>query len=74
MDLNSLSRKEKIDLIKRIQSGEVNVINGEIVENSAILIKRNDKWLLNGVEVDYEEVASKVEFVLWIPDNGREDS
>jgi hypothetical protein len=40
--LSELNKEEKIDLILKLQTGEVNVINGKIVELSSVIIVHGD--------------------------------
>lgn len=63
----NLDRKEKIDLIKRIQAGEANIINGEIIEGGVVLFRKDDQYFLNGKPVDYDEVTKKVDAVIILP-------
>lgn len=66
--LKDLSRKEKLELIKQIQAGEIHVINGEIIEGGVVLIQNADNYYLNGKPVDFEELAKKVETVIILPE------
>lgn len=45
-----LSRQEKIELIHQLQAGEVNVINGNIVELSTVIIAKGDKFYMGEQE------------------------
>lgn len=65
--IGNLTRKEKIDLIRRIQAGEINIINGEIIEGGVVLIKKDEQYYLNGNPVDFDEVKKKVETVITLP-------
>ena len=76
MNLENLSRKEKIELIKRIRDGEVALIGGEIIDTGAvIIIKEGKHYLAGAVEstpVDLSEFEKLPECTLVIlPDNGR---
>ncbi|MGD9931763.1 MAG: hypothetical protein AB7U05_17215 [Mangrovibacterium sp.] len=75
MKVSQLSKAEKIDLIKRIQSGDVPlIINGEIIENTAVLIQREGKLYAEGIEVSWEQLnsTSSERSVIILPDNGRD--
>ena len=50
-----LTRQEKIYLIRQLQAGTVNVINGNIVELSPIIIIQNGKYLMGEQEFDHIE-------------------
>ena len=65
--IGNLNRKEKIDLIRRIQAGEIHVINGEIIEGGVVLIQKDDQYFLNVKTVDFDEVTKKVETVIVLP-------
>lgn len=50
-----LTRQEKIELIRMLQAGTVNVINGDIVELSpVIIIIQNGKYLMG--EQEFNEI------------------
>lgn len=63
----NLDKKEKIELIKRIQAGEIHIINGEIIESGIVLIQHCDQYFFNGKPVDYDEVTKKIEAVIILP-------
>lgn len=72
MKVGSLSRKEKIDLIKKLAAGEAHVINGEIISGGIVLIQKDGAYYLNGLLVDIEQFKNVPECTLLIlPDNGR---
>ena len=50
MKVSELSRQEKIDLIRRLQCGDVNVINGNIVELYPVIIAKGDKFFMGEQE------------------------
>lgn len=50
MKVADLTREQKIDLIKRLASGEVYVINGNIVEPSPVIIAKGDKFFMGDQE------------------------
>lgn len=54
MNTQNLNRKDKIALIKKIQSGEVKVINGEIFGN--ILISKDGVYYFNDKPVKPEDL------------------
>lgn len=65
--IKNLTRKEKIDLIKRILVGEIHIINGEIIEKGVVLIQKDDQYFLNGKPIDFDEVTKYVETVIILP-------
>jgi hypothetical protein len=73
MNLETLNRKEKIALIKRIQSGEVHIINGEIVEGGVVLIQKGMQFYFNRKLVDYSKIELAAEAVVILPENGRSE-
>lgn len=48
--VSELTREEKIELIRKLQAGEVNVVNGNIVELSPIIISKGDKFFMGEQE------------------------
>jgi len=73
-----LTRQEKIELIRRLQAGTVNVINGNIVELSAVIIIQNGKYLMGEQEFDHiEQIHSlfpEEHALIILPTNNRENS
>lgn len=73
MDLGKLSKKEKIELIRKITSGEINVVNGQIIDSGVIVIKRENELFLNDKPVTLERLNEVTEAIYILPDNGRAD-
>jgi hypothetical protein len=74
MELSKLSKTEKIDLIKRIQAGDVPlIINGQIIGNGVILIKKEGDFYLDGSKINMEEFKEKFKgtAIIILPHNGR---
>jgi hypothetical protein len=74
MKLKDLPKNKKIELIERIISGDIPlIINDEIIENTSVLIKKDDKLYVNGIEVTWEQInAIKGESpIIVLPDNSR---
>ncbi|MDP2335346.1 MAG: hypothetical protein Q8N05_02635 [Bacteroidota bacterium] len=79
MNLKDLTREEKIDLLKKIESGDASILNGQIVYNGigTVLIEKDGLYYLN----DYNENQIPIDLdkfrqtfkgaVFIIPDNGR---
>jgi hypothetical protein len=71
MNLENLNRKQKIELIKRIQAGEVNIIAGQIIESGVILIRSGEDYFLNGVKCSIGDFEQCTEAIIILPDNER---
>lgn len=71
MNLERMTRKEKIDLIKRIQAGEVNIIAGQIIESGVVLVKSGEDLFLNGEKLSIEDLEQFTEAIFILPDNER---
>lgn len=73
-----LTREEKIDLIRQLQAGTVNVINGNIVELSQVIIIKKGKYTMIDQEFTSDEFDRILELfpkgqgVIILPDNGRD--
>ncbi|HPE74679.1 MAG TPA: hypothetical protein PLC80_01245 [Draconibacterium sp.] len=64
---NNLSKREKIELIKNLASGKINVINGKIIDSGVVLIRKGDEYYLNDQVVDFDEVERKVDAFIILP-------
>lgn len=71
-----LTRQEKIELIRRLQAREVNVIDGMIVELSPVIIIKNGKYLMGDQEFDHIEqingLFSEGQTLIILPHNNRD--
>lgn len=67
MKIENLSKKEKIELIKRIQSGSVSFFAGQIIDGGVVLIEKNGQFFLDGVLVDKAEIEKHVEAIIILP-------
>jgi hypothetical protein len=72
-EISKLNKSEKIDLIKRIQAGEVSVIAGQIVERGAVLIEKDGKYYMNGNLVELEQFENIPDCTLIILPEKRKD-
>lgn len=84
MKVSDLSREQKINLIKRLASGEVSVINGEIIEFSPIIIYKGkgphmaEKYWIDSKEFTPEEFGDfiklypKDQTIIFLPAKGIE--
>ena len=72
MELQNLSRKAKLKMIREITSGEIHVINGQIIESGATVIKKGEELFLNDKPVTLEKLNSAAKAVVILPENGRE--
>lgn len=75
MKVSKLSKQEKIELIERIAAGDIPlIVNGEIIENTAVLIQRDGRLYAEGIEVTWEQLnsTSSEKSVIILPDNGRD--
>jgi len=71
MNLKNLNRKEKIDLIRRIQSGQVNIVAGQIIESGVILIRSGEDYYLNGEKCELSDFNGQEVAIIILPDNAR---
>lgn len=71
INLERMTRKEKIELIKRIQAGEVNIIAGQIIESGVVLVKSGEDLFLNGEKLSIEDLEQFTEAIFILPDNER---
>ena len=71
-NFKSLSKKEKIELIKRIQSGSVSIVAGQIIDGGVVLIKKNGQFFLNGVLVNKEEIEKHATALIILPAKNEE--
>ena len=58
MNIKYLTKREKIELIRKIVAGEVKVVAGQIIESGVVLIKKDEAYFLNGVPVDKEQFSN----------------
>ncbi|MDD4144647.1 MAG: hypothetical protein PHN68_08425 [Prolixibacteraceae bacterium] len=68
-----MNRKEKIALIKRIQAGEIHIVNGEIVDGGVVLIQKGMQFYFNRKLVDYSKIERSAEGIVILPENDRSE-
>ncbi len=70
-----MSKSEKIDLIKRIQSGDIPlIINGEVIDDGVILIEKDGEYYLHGFKINMKEFAEKFTgTAIILPYNGKDE-
>lgn len=56
MRIENLSKTEKIELIKKLASREIHVINGEIIEPCSIIIMKDGKYLMGEKEFETNQL------------------
>jgi len=72
MKLEDLSKKQKIELIRKLSRGEVAVVNGEIITGGTVLVQKDGSYSLNGSQVELDKFKNLPDFtVIILPDNGR---
>lgn len=56
-----LTRQEKIELIRQLQAGEVNVLDGMVVKLSHVIIIKNGKCIMGDQEFTHEEFGKLID-------------
>ena len=71
MNLEKLNRKEKVELIRRITAGEVNVVAGQLIESGVILIRSGKDYFLNGEKCELSDFNEFEVTIIILPENAR---
>ncbi len=73
MNIEDYSRKQKIELIKKIQEGALHIINGEIIGGPGVVLEqRGDEYFLNDKPVDIDKIEQVVETLIILPAKNKE--
>ena len=71
MNIEGMTRKEKIELLKKLQSGELSIISGEIVGSGVVITHSGDEYFINGKPVGLEAIEAIAETVVILPERGK---
>lgn len=63
-----MNRKEKIELLKKLKAGELNVIAGQIIGSGAVITQSGDEYFINGQPVSLEEIEKVVDTLVILPE------
>ena len=78
MELEKLSREEKVGLLKDLSSGKLSIIGGEIVDKGVVLIEKDGLCHVNkfeegkpGISLEEFKEQFKGDTMVILPYNGR---
>lgn len=63
-----MTRKEKIELLKKLKAGELNVIAGQVIGAGCVLTQSGEGYFLNGQPVSLEEIEKVVDTLVILPE------